>query len=636
MPARYFVEIQKTDKYYTGSIHQGNPTIARSLPKLELSPAAEILIKGQTYPLGALVQALIEYKPADLAIAFEERGQLEIGHYLYRQIFGDIHPAKLKTETNGLLVDVRIVTNDEHIARLPWVLLAHEGIFLSSVDWSVALARTCQVKDCTLPPSPRMLIIAPEPTDLKNTHAKTHLETLEYRLSLYNHHLSLTDHLKVVGTWEEYCHLVKTFKPHIIYYYGHGVGDQYQSRLIFASGKQHQHIEKPIADFAQSLRNLAETPKLVYLNCCSGDAGGFLGAGWQLGEFIPAVITNRTVTYVDAAQAHALALWQGILLDGQSPHVAMTKIRSKLADLGLSFSDARWMTPVIHCHYCDWHSTPPQRIDPLEHDPHWHLKLDRVTQFATTAFQTRQMLREHRPRTLAYVWYGQPGQGIDLFHKRLRVELKADLDTQAHFMEVRPEWPKDFEDPARSFADMLCEAFEVSALQNIPHCIRDHSRGAVGRQTLVYVRHQPVHSHKVMNPRLLNTYLKWWDKEFAPLLADRHYVLLTVSFEVDNPAKFQKAIKDEGLEDLDLSKTIFRLLDEMERIGKKDLSEFLKTHNIYLPPTQKDRILQKILEQTQGHYEQTINSLKQFVNRAMDIYEEEVSSQNHGEPEYDY
>jgi hypothetical protein len=484
-----------------------------------------------------------------------------------------------------------------------------------------------------------MLIVAQEPTGVADTRAKSHLEILDYRLSLYDHHLSLGDHIQVAYTWEQFRQLVDELRPHIVYYYGHGLGDRYHSRLVFATGAHYRRVDKPISDFAQCLRDMKEPPKLVYLNCCSGDAGGFLGAGWQLGEFIPAVVTNRTAAHIDAAQAQALALWQSILLDGRPPHVAMTEIRSRLVDLDLSFSDARWLTPVIHCHYADWNSTPPERIDPLEHDPHWHLKLNRVAQFGSVVYQTRQMLRERRPRSLAYVWYGQKGQGISLFHKRLKVELQEDLATRAHFLEVRPAWPMDLYDPDRSFADMMCGAFDVHSLQDIPHCIRAHTRGATGRQTLVYVRHQPVRSKNVMNPRILKTYMEWWDRKFAPLLEDRTYALLTVSFEVSNPAKFRKAmLEGAGLYDIELTSTVLRLLDEMERVGMRDLFEFLQTHNVRLPRARRDRILQDILEQTNGHYDQTINALRRLVNRALDTYaEEQAVTQEHSEDgEFDY
>jgi hypothetical protein len=91
---------------------------------------------------------------------------------------------------------------------------------------------------------------------------------------------------------------------------------------------------------------------------------------------------------------------------------------------------------------------------------------------------------------------------------------------------------------------MLCEVFDVQALADIPQSIRKHTLGATGRQTLVYVRHQPVRSAKLFNPRTLKEYLNWWDRKFVPLLKEQCYALLTVSFVVSNPDKFYKAVME--------------------------------------------------------------------------------------------
>lgn len=631
----YFVEITRNGQHYSGSIHQGNPAIARPLPRLELGPEVEVDL-GSPVRLGQVVDAFVDRHAPALVFVHEERSQLALGQYLYRQLFGEMAPAQFQQPHNGP-VDLRIVTDDEYLTRLPWNLLAHRGLFLAATGWSVSLAQTAQVRDCTLPPAPRMLVVAPEPAHWERTHARLHLDALEGRLSLYDHHLTLGGNIQVVTTWEEFRQRLRSFNPHIVYYYGHGMSDRHHSQLIFTTGAEQQQVIKPVADFAQCLREQAEPPKIVYLNCCSGDAGGFLGAGWQLGDVVPAVITNRMLARSDAAHAQGLAFWQSILVDSLPPHRAMAELAGKLVDLDLSFSDARWMTPVIYCHYNAWHATPPRRVDPLEHDPHWHLKLDRVVQFATVAFQTRQMLRERRPRALAYTWYGQSGQGIEVFHRRLRIELQQDLAHDTQFLEVLPEWPMDYLDPARSFADMLCEAFDVRALRDIPRSIRTLTRGVTGRQALVYVRHQPVYSKHVMNPHLLKTYLEWWDQTFVPLLGEHHYALLTVSFEVDNPARFRRAMLEQAkLYDLSLERTIFRLLDEMERLGLKDLFDFLQTHHIRLPAARKDRILQEILEKTNGHYEQTISALRRLVERALDAPEESDPATEAAAEEFDY
>jgi hypothetical protein len=87
------------------------------------------------------------------------------------------------------------------------------------------------------------------------------------------------------------------------------------------------------------------------------------------------------------------------------------------------------MTPVFHCHYDQWKANHPKPASRLERDPHWSLKLDRVRQFGQVFYQTSQMLQEHKPRSLAYIWYGQEGQGVDLFHKRLKFELMVSFGT---------------------------------------------------------------------------------------------------------------------------------------------------------------------------------------------------------------
>ncbi|MCP4213719.1 MAG: hypothetical protein GY765_03635, partial [bacterium] len=222
----------------------------------------------------------------------------------------------------------------------------------------------------------------------------------------------------------DYVRLVDEFKPQLVYYYGHGESDGKITRLVFAEGKNRKRADKPVADFALCLRNMKKPPLLVYVNCCLGDAGGFFGAGMQLGDFIPAVTTNRAIAYVSTAQAQAIALWKAILLKAIPPHRAVATLYARMTDQNLSVADIRWITPVFHCHYSQWKATPPTPPDRLTDAPHWHLKIDRVSQFSYVVAQTRLMLREKKPKSLVFVWYGEEGQGIEVFHKRVWVELR--------------------------------------------------------------------------------------------------------------------------------------------------------------------------------------------------------------------
>jgi len=96
-------------------------------------------------------------------------------------------------------------------------------------------------------------------------------------------------------------------------------------------------------------------------------------------------------------------------------------------------------------------------------------------------------------------------------------------------------------------------------------------------------------------------------------------------------------MEKERLEDLDLQEMVFLLLDEMESVVRRDLLTFLRTHNIRLPIQRRDKVLEKILERTGGHYESTVEELRTLVEQAWDFTDEDSPSQEQSdEEEYDY
>ncbi|MGH2398247.1 MAG: hypothetical protein ACRDF6_00250 [bacterium] len=118
---------------------------------------------------------------------------------------------------------------------------------------------------------------------------------------------------------------------------------------------------------------------------------------------------------------------------------------------------------------------------------------------------------------------------------------------------------------------------------------------------------------------MLRRYLEWWDGVFAPELEKAHaYGLLGVSFIVRKPAKFREIMEKE-LPTPALSQTVVNVLDEMERLAKKDLRDFVHTHRIPLPPGRLERLLDQVLVQTQGHYDLTLDALKSLEERAWDL-----------------
>lgn len=645
-PARpVFIEINQNQEGYSGRIHQGTPEQAFPLPHLALGRTVQP-VKDRDWTLDELLGAIIAYKADDIR-AFDERVQLDVGRYLYAQTLGRLPQVWQQQLTRQTALELRILTRDEWIVRLPWNLLTDQHIFRCATGWSVAvcsrsgfMAYTSGQETsgnrplvCHLPPSPRLLIVAPQPVGVAATHAGEHLEDLENLLSSHDPRLCSGNHLRIASTWEQFIQLAQDFKPQLVYYYGHGIGDRQKTRLVFATGAALTRVDKPVADFALCLRRLETPPFLVYMNCCLGDAGGFLGVGMQLGDFIPAVITNRTVAEIDVARAQAITLWKQILVYAVPPHQAVAAMYANLDLQQLTLADIRWITPVLHAHYTQWQATRSTPPDRLSDDPHWHLKIDRVSQYNSVIAQTRLMLREQKPKSLVFVWYGEEGQGIEIFHKRLLVELREEL-TNAFVYQRRPRWPEHLEDYHTAFSDVLTETFGVNTLEDIPARVRAESQG---RPTLIYVRHEPVRSTQLINPQSLKEYVLWWDTEFVPKLERKQFALLTVSFLVVNPPAFAEYVEDEHIEELDLKQTVFWLLDEMEKLAKKHLLLFLRTHNIELPRDRKDKVLQKILTQTGGRYEQTVEALKQLRQEAWRVVEHaEKSTAKTGRKDFRY
>jgi len=594
------------------------------IPGLNLSENASLSIKGKETKLGNLVRALIRYDQDWLGEWFDESGQYDTGCYLYKQLFGEEPPEKFQKENSR--VDLRIVSRDENVSRLPWVLLAHDGIFLSTAGWAVSLANSNPDKDYELPPLPKMLVVAPQPTDLEKTKADEHIRDLKDMLAAPDLTLVDDDHLKTVTSWSDFLHQLKSFQPDILYYYGHGEGDEYTSKLIFEDKKL------PLTDFRSELNNLSgNSPLLAYINCCKGDTGGLLGAGKQLVGIIPAVLTNRTTAYIDTARKQGMAFWEALLLRGEAPHDAVAGIRGRLNDLDQSTHDSRWMTPVLHCQYAEWKANPPLPPSRLDRDPHWQFKLDRVKQFSVVFFLTHQMLKERKPRALAYLWYGTPNQGVDIFRNRLRLELEENLhDTEV--IEVNPEWPGDLQNPAQSFQDMICQAFDIKTLEHLAGRIRTQVRQQSGKRILVYVSHLPIPSEEVFHPKEIKPYLNWWDSEFVPSLPENTHAILGISCETKETANLYKFLTEkQKLKDIHLSDTVFELLDELEKVTRDDLVKFIDTHKIYVDKDIMDKVLDATLEKTEGSYIKILDEMRELENRTFQKIRKKSDDNNFNE-----
>lgn len=624
---RYYIEIRRENNGYAGQVHRGGDRVFQ-IKDLKLACEDTVLIKNQSIRLDELVRSIITFEKKWLENRFDERGQYETGVWLFHQLFGGTPPWQIQPK-NGH-VEIRIVASDEHICRLPWVLLAHRGIFLSASGWSVALSDGGPETDCELPPSPKIIVAAPEPSDFNTTGAQKHIGDLRAMLESSDSAYTGDTRFRTVVTWDDLKSAVKSFQPDIFYYYGHGTGNEDASKLVFAD-TGNKSDKRSVADLGQVVQNIPGGPPLLaYVNCCLGDAGGFLGAGTQLGNHIPAVLTNRTYAYVKAAKAQGLHFLKSIVQKGMTPHEAAARLMRDIPETDLSVSDSGWMTPVLHCRYGRWISNPPKPSARFDRDPHWRVKLDRVAQFSQVFLQVYEMFQERKPGGFAYLWYGTKGQGVELFHQRLKVDLREKLPNVV-MIEITPKWPPALDDPLECFTVMLNQAFGVTNFDQIPAVIRTRTRSVSGKQTLVYIRHRPVTNAYIFHPENLKVYLDWFNHYFVGKLPERTHALLGISYVVSNPSKFQRLLtQKERLNHLEFSDTVFQILNEMDKIVKEDLIRFIQTHNIPIPDDLRDRELDRILDKTGGMYEKVLDELIELESR---VWRERRKGEEKGEGE---
>lgn len=87
--------------------------------------------------------------------------------------------------------------------------------------------------------------------------------------------------------------------------------------------------------------------------------------------------------------------------------------RQSFQEINVQTADGHWLAERFSTDV-NWMTINPSLIDAAQGER--RVKVTVNTAFAPVYYQTETMLREKRPRSLAYAWYGQEGQGVKLFH----------------------------------------------------------------------------------------------------------------------------------------------------------------------------------------------------------------------------
>jgi hypothetical protein len=612
-----------------------------SLDDLSLRPNSTLTVNGESCRLEEPMDVLLKddgqnSQPA-LERFFDEQGQFELGIFLYDQIFRDLSDNERRTLDAADRVDLVIVTSDPFLARLPWVLLVRNRQFLAAGRWSIALALRTDVLVHLgeLPGSPKLLVVCPNPRTAEycDTQADEHLEELEVALRGRDPGLAQGRRLLVARAWDE-CRLqLREEQPDALYFYGHGEGDAVKSRLVFVDGANRPDL-RPIAELAHCLAKLDLKPLIAYVNCCHGDAGGPLNVGGQLAEILPAVVTNRTVAFPTQARAQAQRFWEETLLFATAPDQAVRKLYGLIDEPEFTLRNPRWMTPVLYRGYGVWKATPVRDASAVL-DPYWREKIDREHQFGISFAQSTRMLKDGKPRGVAFVWFGAEGDGMERFHERLNVDLGDMLPEGVKLIEYRPHWPLEMRapktnfNPGPSFRQMYAHAFgDIHDLRDVAGRVR-RTVGADARKTLIYVRHQVITDPDHFNGLLLRQYLMWWDKQLETMLAPGQFCLLGISYQSKNPLQFADAVHHRlDLENLPYQHGLCRILAPLGTIEETHLRDFVRTHKITIPEEGRTDLLRGILERTEGRYDAVIRELEGLVERGYaDVSKTDVAAE---------
>jgi hypothetical protein len=102
----------------------------------------------------------------------------------------------------------------------------------------------------------------------------------------------------------------------------------------------------------------------------------------------------------------------------------------------------------------------------------------------------------------------------------------------------------------------------------------------------------------------------------TPLLGEGQFLLVGISFVVVKPEGFRDAFYRRRPEALPLAQTVFQLLDELDLLALKDLRRFMQSYRIPRADRLTDEVLKRMLDETEGRYELTVEALRLLMDRA--------------------
>ena len=596
---RYYIFLKERDSKYYCRIQDKEKEI--SLPEVEVNFKKENLVT-ETLTLGQIVEAFQNQTSKEINELFSVSVQIQIGQFLYNHIF-EYWLDRQYGQT--FTTKICIFTNNEYLLKIPWFLIANNGIFMTSAGWIIFQSPILPNRIITFEKFPKTLIVFPHSKNYPKKRGENHLNELTNLLESIASDLVSKEYLLIVRNWNEF-QKVESFKPQIIYYFGDCENKNDELHMDFESEVNAKADNILFTDFINQVKKYY-SPQIIYINSCSDNSVRWSCIEKQLIEISPVVIISRKTICIKSSCKIAVDFFNDVL-NGIEPIVAIANVEEKVTK-----NSFRCFKPIIYACYQSWKGIPTKNENIQIREPDWIISIDRNEQCSKIVWRIMEMIKHGKPRSLGFFWYGKLGEGVDIFHQRFRKELRNHLRDRISPLEKTVRWPEFIENISESFEEIYCHEFEVQNLDDIYIKIGRFHPYISGKKRIVFIDHKPfeIGYTKRFSSDILGEYLNWWSNRFIQCFPKDIYLILGMSFIV--PSDKVDIFSEDLIEILDESESDFfvtEFLPRLKHLSFQDLREFIRTHEIPINQEKICQVIGKILHKTNGNFEKTMSLLK--------------------------
>lgn len=510
---------------------------------------------------------------------------------------------------------VRIHTEDDRWASLPWSLTALQHVRLADADtgWTFEVARdiTPARRPAGYERPPRIVAFVTEAPDLD---LGRHIDRLRGVLSAHNRLYDEDEVFTVVHRLEALRAICRGGRVDIVYLLAHVQGGGVPR--ITSPG------EAPVSFTDLRLDLDRAEARVVFVNGCFAGGAFEHNAGHQMTHRIDTVIAPCTVMPVRAATALAERWFLEHVIAGRSPVDALF-----LARPDETVDDFAWALPIAFTRHGEWRARPVGSLR-----PDVAVRLDRFSQRAHASRKVKELLFQVDPRRIqVLVGAGAPGNLIEELTGHLCQDLAATEpdwqivrrtlclpDDRAMLVPAGEEWtPAEI---ARGMARLRQALVDVLAGgEDIP--LKDAIGFAFGRPfpgkvRLLWLdwgaygdRTSLTHGERLglRDDCPSDTLRLWFDfhRDLALELGPMSSVKVVASIGLEKPAHVFEHLRDDVLEfaGQGFANLGVHLLPPLERVARHELLEFLRDDpSAMVPPEHIREITDTLMQATDGEY----------------------------------